>query len=158
MISSLPELSPTHTFDLAILSSHLLVGPSTSSNFRSNTHLAKFLALVHTLVEVLVGPILSYKTQPVLVLVCSDRAVRECTPFFEHLEASIWVRAVMASPANPVLVDHLVVSLEPHSSSSMEEVEERLLQAARDSPLATLAEDSPFATLAEVPSMAEAPC
>jgi hypothetical protein len=64
----------------------------------------------------------------------------------------------MASPANPVLVDHLVVSLEPHSSSSMEEVEERLLHAARDSPLATLAEDSPLGTLAEVPSMAEAPC
>jgi hypothetical protein len=143
------------------------VGLSTSSNFRSNTHLAKFLALVHTLVEVLVGPILSYKTQRVLVLVCSDRAVRECTAFFEDLEDSIWVRAVMAgawadlvgvAPANPVLVDHLVVSLEPHSSSSMEEVEDRLLQAARDSPLATLAEDSPLATLAEVPSMAEAPC
>ena len=134
------------------------MGLSTFANLRSNTHLAKFLALLHTLVEVLVGPILSYKTQRVLVLVCSDRAVRECTAFFEDLEDSIWVRAVMAGAWADLVGDHLVVSLEPHSSSSMEEVEERLLQAARDSPLATLAENSPLATLVEVPSMAEAPC
>jgi hypothetical protein len=129
------------------------VGLSTFANLRSNTHLAKFLALVHTLVEVLVGPILSYTTQRVLVLVCTDRAVRECTAFFEDLE-----REVMAGAWADLVGDHLVVSLEPHSSSSMEEVTGRLLHAARDSPLATLAENSPLATLVEVPSMAEAPC